>query len=220
MNHLVLDLEMCKVPKVYRGKNYRYATEIIQIGAVLLDEAYEVIGRLNQYVHPQYGVIDHYIANLTGIDNKNVKNAPALDQALKYMLSWIGEREYKVYAWSNTDYAQLSHEIACKKIEDDRIGCFMEQQRWIDYQDVFGKRFRFERKVSLEEALSLCNISVDGKLHDGLDDAFNTTKIIKELETNDTFEIYDYKSEISTESCSLNFNLGDLFAGLQIECFA
>ena len=38
MNYLVIDLEMCKVPKNYRGKNYKYASEIIQVGAVLLDE--------------------------------------------------------------------------------------------------------------------------------------------------------------------------------------
>ncbi len=40
MNYLVIDLEMCKVPKDYRNKNYKYASEIIQIGAVLLDERY------------------------------------------------------------------------------------------------------------------------------------------------------------------------------------
>ena len=38
MNYLVIDLEMCKVPKNYREKNYKYASEIIQVGAVLLDE--------------------------------------------------------------------------------------------------------------------------------------------------------------------------------------
>ena len=37
MDYLVLDLEMCKVPKNYRRKDYQYATETIQIGAVLLN---------------------------------------------------------------------------------------------------------------------------------------------------------------------------------------
>ena len=31
MNYLVIDLEMCKVPKDYRNKNYKYASEIIQM---------------------------------------------------------------------------------------------------------------------------------------------------------------------------------------------
>ena len=32
MNYLVIDLEMCRVPKLYRSK-YKYANETIQIGA-------------------------------------------------------------------------------------------------------------------------------------------------------------------------------------------
>ena len=37
MFNLVIDLEMCKVPRDYRSNSYKYATETIQIGAVLLD---------------------------------------------------------------------------------------------------------------------------------------------------------------------------------------
>lgn len=33
MNYLVIDLEMCKVPRDYRSKRYKYANETIQIGA-------------------------------------------------------------------------------------------------------------------------------------------------------------------------------------------
>ena len=43
MNYLVIDLEMCKVPKHYRSNRYKYANEIIQVGAVLLEEKYEII---------------------------------------------------------------------------------------------------------------------------------------------------------------------------------
>ena len=111
MNYLVIDLEMCRVPKHYRSKTYKYAHEIIQVGAVLLDEAYEVIGRINQYVHPEHGVIDHFISNLTGIQKNQVKNAPCLKEVLVHMVDWLGNREYKVYAWSNTDHSQLQQEI-------------------------------------------------------------------------------------------------------------
>lgn len=36
MFNLVIDLEMCKVPRDYRSNSYKYATETIQIGAVFL----------------------------------------------------------------------------------------------------------------------------------------------------------------------------------------
>ena len=51
MNYLVIDLEMCRVPKLYRSK-YKYANETIQIGAVLLDDEFKRIATLCQYVHP------------------------------------------------------------------------------------------------------------------------------------------------------------------------
>jgi len=38
MYNLIIDLEMCNVPRDYRRRSYKYANETIQIGAVLLDE--------------------------------------------------------------------------------------------------------------------------------------------------------------------------------------
>ena len=220
MNYLVIDLEMCNVPKHYRNKKYKYANEIIQVGAVLLDEEYEIIGRINQYVHPEYGVIDHFISNLTGIQNSQVKNAPCLEEVLKHMVDWLGNREYKVYAWSDSDYSQLQHEIGCKEIIDTKIEDFMNPERWIDYQAEFGKRFEFSRLVSLEEALMYCDIDVDGRLHDGLDDAANTAKLIKTLETNKEFVLYNCNNDCQTESEPLCFSMSNLFAGLNLSCTA
>lgn len=45
MNYVVIDLEMCKVPKLYR-RNYKHANETIQIGAVLLDSEFKKIATL------------------------------------------------------------------------------------------------------------------------------------------------------------------------------
>ena len=79
MNYLVIDLEMCNVPRDYRSRSYKYANETIQIGAVLLDEEFKRIGTLSQYVHPEHGVIDPFIQNLTGIRNSQVKKAPRIE---------------------------------------------------------------------------------------------------------------------------------------------
>ena len=89
MNYLVIDLEMCKVPKDYRNKNYKYASEIIQIGAVLLDERYRRRDEICLYVHPEHGVIDNFIANMTGIKNRQIKNAPKLRERLLELTEWI-----------------------------------------------------------------------------------------------------------------------------------
>ena len=141
MFHLVIDLEMCKVPRDYRSKSYRYAYETIQISAVLLDDSFKRIGTLCQYVHPEHHVIDYFIENLTGIKNSQVKKAPKLEEVLIHMIDWLGERDYKIYAWSESDRDQLLHEIKAKEMTDERIQEFMKAEKWVDYQEVFTKRF-------------------------------------------------------------------------------
>ena len=91
MFYLVIDLEMCRVPRDYRNKAYRYAYETIQIGAVLLNEEFKQVGTIREYVHPEHGVIDPFIEKLTGIKNSQVKKAPCIGEALVHMIDWIGE---------------------------------------------------------------------------------------------------------------------------------
>lgn len=217
MNYLVIDLEMCKVPKNYRGKSYKYSSEIIQVGAVFLDEEYKEIGSLSQFVHPEYGVLDYFITNLTGIENGQIKNAPKLQEALIHMINWLGDREYKIFAWSNCDYSQLKHEVESKHLENEKINQFMDFERWIDYQKIFGKRYNFEQAVGLEEALMLCDIEPDGRFHDGLDDARNTAKLIEKLEKNPDYELIYREREEEVDSQPLKICMGDLFEGLKFQ---
>ena len=215
MFYLVIDLEMCKVPRDYRSKSYRYANETIQIGAVLLDDSFKRIGTLCQYVHPEHGVIDYFIENLTGIKNSQVKKAPKLDEALIHMIDWLGERDYKIYAWSESDRNQLLHEIKAKNMTDERIYAFMKAENWIDYQDVFTKRFELSRQLSLEEALGRAEIEPEGKFHDGLDDAVNTAYLIEKLDLNPEYQLVSYEmpDKPSERLCS---TLGEFFTGLDL----
>lgn len=216
MNYLVIDLEMCKVPRDYRSKRYKYANETIQIGAVLLDEEFKRIGTLSQFVHPEHGVINYFIENLTGIKNGQVKHAPRLQEALLHMLNWIGDREYKVYAWSGSDRAQILHEIKAKNIVDEKIASFMEESRWVDYQDIFMKRYEMSRKMSLEEALGRADIDPEGRFHDGLNDAVNTGLLIEKLELNPDYQLVSYEMP-EKPSEHLSSSLGELFVGMELK---
>ena len=216
MYNLSIDLEMCNVPRDYRQRSYKYANETIQIGAVLLDENFKRISTLCQYVHPEYGVIDHFIEKLTGIRNSQVKKAPKLQEALVHMIDWIGEREYKIYAWSESDRDQILHEMKAKKIDDIRINTFIDESRWIDYQDVFTKRFELERQISLEEALGRVEIEPEGRFHDGLDDAVNTGRLIEKLELNMEYQLVSYEMP-EKETEHLSCTLGELLSGLNLQ---
>lgn len=131
------------------------------------------------------------------------------------MIDWLGDREYQIYAWSDTDRNQILHEIKAKKISDEKILSFIQEERWINYQNVFGERFGLTRHISLEEALGRADIEPEGKFHDGLDDAINTGYLIEKLEKNPDFQLVSYEMpEKSSED--LSYSLGELFSGLEL----
>lgn len=121
-------------------------------------------------------------------------------------------RDYR----SGSDRAQLLHEIKAKKICDERIQDFVCEERWIDYQDVFVKRFGIERKIGLEEALGRAEIEPEGRLHDGLDDAVNTGYLIEKLEMNPEYKLVNYEMPEQEEG-HLSCTLGELFTGMELK---
>ena len=65
---------------------------------------------------------------------------------------------------SKSDYWQLDHEIKSKKLNDEKLDELMKPERWVDYQEIFGKKYNFEQAVGLQEALMLCDIEPDGRM--------------------------------------------------------
>lgn len=65
--YAVVDLEMCYVPYSKRTKQFNCPNELIQIGAVLLDENYNKIDEFVSLVAPEFGCVTPYIENLTRI---------------------------------------------------------------------------------------------------------------------------------------------------------
>ena len=92
----------------------------------------------------------------------------------------------------------------------------MQTKRWIDYHDAFLKRSGLSRAISLREALMLCDMQPCGRLHDGLDDAINTAKLIEMLESDPDYQIRNYEKELAISAEPLQFCMGDLFACLSL----
>ena len=65
--YVVYDLEMCRVPKGEKREEFGSRQELIQIGAVLLDEKFEVVDLFMTYVEPKFGEVDDFIEKITGI---------------------------------------------------------------------------------------------------------------------------------------------------------
>lgn len=90
-SYVIVDLELCRVPKGFRRDTYKANNEWIQIGAVILDDSLEITDTFMAFVSPEFGMIDSCIESLTGITNAYVENAPRLKQVLKAFVDWLLE---------------------------------------------------------------------------------------------------------------------------------
>ena len=214
--HVVLDVEMCKV--LAKKQEYPYKNEIIQIGAVMMNDAYEIIDQFSTYVRPKYGRVDHFIYALTGISERILKKAPYIEDALDQMLQWIGNKEPIFYSWSSTDYYQIRHEIHHKCQASPKWTILLDKEHWIDYQQKLGKRLGTLRLMKLKEALDLTEITIEGRMHNGLDDAYNTACMIAKLEGNKGYQTLLERSRAREKNQKpLTVTLGSLMQGMIFE---
>lgn len=212
--YVIVDLEMCKVPYDKRNEKYHWGSETIQIGAVLLDEQYQIVDEFNTYVAPEIGRLDWKISDLTGIKLQNLKNAPVMKEALTSFVSWIPEGA-RVVSWSDNDLKQIAHEAEDKNIVIDRLDEIFEG--WIDCQKIFSEKINDEKNFSLFEALIATDIIQEGQEHDGLVDAINTAKLFRKLMTEQELQLNKiYEKARSDDDERLSFSMGDLFKKLNI----
>ena len=79
-----------------------------------------------------------------------------------------------------------------------------------------GGQAAFEEKLT--EALELVELDVHGYLHNGLDDACNTARMIAKLETNRDYRtLIERVREKETEQTPLTVSLGSFLQGLDLE---
>lgn len=210
MKYAVVDLEMCKVPKPLRSKSYKWSQETIQIGAVMLDENYNIAKKFNTYVRPEYGRMDSFIERLTGITKENVYTAKSFTEAIAAFLRWLPNDEVRCVSWSDSDKYQIMHEMEAKNIEDNRLTDLLET--WIDCQRIFDEKMEALCQYKLEEALIASDICTEGKAHDGLVDAYNTALLFAKLMKDPDYELNELYSKARYEDVEhLGFSIGDLF---------
>lgn len=208
--YLVIDLEMCMVKGSAKKKMKGEKQEIIQIGAVMLDQKHRIIDEFSSFVKPEYGKVDEFIENLTGITQDVVDQAPILRSVLMKFADWIGERQATVLSWSDSDYHQLQNEMRVKKIKHHKIQDLLDG--WVDFQRSFDQMLGLKNQYALEDAMNISRLQAMGRMHDGLCDAYNTARLFIKVHRQSAFSfelvpICEYAEQVQP----LSFSMGELF---------
>lgn len=187
MNYIVFDLEWNQPPteEAMVLEPVYLEGEIIEIGAVKLDDHFQTVDEKRLYIRPQYYTKMHRrIATLTGIHDRDLqeKGRP-FPEVYEEFAAWCGE-EFTYVTWSNSDLPMLLDNMLLHGISTHRLPLCLDAQR------VFSREImRIDRKLSLDEAIRILGEQGD-VAHDALHDARNTVKVMNHLDLEDYGEEY------------------------------
>lgn len=179
MNYIIFDLEwnQCGSECEIMTEPVCLPGEIIEIGAVKLDDAFKKIDELRLYIKPQYYTKLHRrIVTLTGIRNQVLEeHGLSFPQAYEKFMAFCGE-EYSFMTWSRSDLPILIDNMLLHGIDVSNLPDTYDLQR------IFcNEIMRFSRKMSLDDALSVLNEKGD-VAHDALNDSRNTVLVCNHLD--------------------------------------
>ena len=201
MNIIVLDLEWNQSSK-QQTKDTSLPFEIIEIGAVKLDENRRVTDRFSQLIKPQiYHKMHHMTENIIHIPMEELEKGRIFQEVFEQFREWCG-KEYIFATWGPLDLLELQRNIkyyGLVPISDGPI-------RYYDVQKLFSLAFLHDKtRKTLEFAIDYFHMNKDVPFHRAYSDAYYTARVfekivhpdIMQLISFDTFQLpKDKKSEI------------------------
>ena len=118
MKYVVVDFEWNQSPYGKNTSNKRLPFEIIEIGAVKLDENGREIGQFSKVIKPKvYKKLHHVTKSLTGITEKELSLGSPFPDALEAFLEWCGDG-YMFCTWGNLDLMELQRNMKFYHLEN------------------------------------------------------------------------------------------------------
>ena len=190
MHYIVIDLEwnqpLSHQSSVFRRVGDRLMFEMIQIGAVKLDEQRRMKGSFSRLITPQHYMKLHpRIRRITGITQDDLSDAPTFQEALDQFLDWCGE-DAVLLTWGSDDLSVFQQNLDFFKSKRT-LPPFYDLQSLYCAINEGGK----DRK-GLSAALSFYGIpsSDEHLFHNAVDDAYYTALVFQRFE--DAKAIFDH----------------------------
>ena len=208
MNKIFIDLEMHPIPRNLTEEREICTQEIIEIGAVKLNEQNEEIDSFCEFVRPKYVTkIYAKFRKLTGITTEDIQEASEIEDVLRRFIAWCGE-DYEIYSWSDSDIWQFLNETQLKGL-DQMEGLSYMYNHWRDFQQEFCELLHLQKVMNLGRAVSLAGLDFSGREHDGLADARTTSLLYVESRDSKSFD--RLRKLVIDAFSGHTFTMGDMF---------
>lgn len=191
MDYIVLDLEW---NQSFEGKEQEVTEipfEIIEIGAIKLNNEKEMIGEFSQLVRPQvYHQMNHVTKKIIHLQIEELEQGKLFEEAVAEFLEWCGE-DYIFCTWGPLDLGQLQKNMSYYHLEPLSNGPIS----YFDIQKLFSIAFEDTKiRRSLEYAVDFLEIQKDIPFHRAFSDAYYTAKVFAQINDASVMEKISFDS--------------------------
>lgn len=159
----------------YHGAEQTLRGEIIQIGAVKVDEAGRVQDRFSITLRPRiFRKLQHRIAKVTGLTQQQLDGGVPIKDGLGWFLKWCGP-DAALAEWGLDDVPVLKQNLYLNGYDENW------PRKWYDLQQVFlSQKPRGEgESMTLESVVARLGLPMDEPFHDALSDAAYTAAVCR-----------------------------------------
>lgn len=186
--YIVLDLEWNQSPGGKDGSMDRLPFEIIEIGAVKLNESLQIISEFHRLIRPRvYRQMHFKISEVTHMSMEELDNEGELfDKAMEDFIEWCGD-DYRFCTWGSMDLTELQRNMVYHGMDIP----FAFPLFYYDLQKIYGLIRGDKRKESLDTVVEELGIKEDRPFHRALDDAYYTGRVMGAM---DFYSMVEYVS--------------------------
>lgn len=192
MNYIVLDLEWNQCPYGKNREDRKLPFEIIEIGAVRVDENFRMLDEFHEIIRPVlYKKLHHCIRDVIHMTEKDFEGKRTFPEVFADFMRWCG-KDPVFCTWGPGDLTELQRNvdwhIRKKKLPEDWPFEFPLIFR--DIQKIFSYTYEDHKtRRSLSWAVEYLSIPQDLEFHDAFSDAVYTARVLQKLSA-DTVESY------------------------------
>lgn len=187
MRFIITDLEW---NGSYTRKTRGYFNEIIEIGAVKVDESLGSAETFHAVIRPELSrKLSTVVTDLTNITVEELADGLPFKRAVELFREWIGEEEAVLATWSNTDLLVMMENFRYY----NRKETIPFATHYVDLQRYCQQQLEVDsgHQLGLSHAAQRLGISDEGMaLHRALDDSILTARVLKKLYDREAIKPY------------------------------
>ena len=175
----------------YHGVQQTFRGEIIEIGAVKIDEDANVLDTFSIHLRPRiFRKLQHHIAKVTGLTQEDLDRGEPIAQGLRRFMQWCGP-DAEFAEWGMDDVPVLKQNLFLCNLDESR------PTQWYDLQQLFLREHpRKEGEgMTLESVVTRMGIPMERPFHDALSDTLYTADICRKLDLRAGIAAYPTEEE-------------------------